>query len=278
MSAIGLAYANHQSSKSRVGVQTMTMPTPNFQQQHADVKEFTEAAVSYVMQQLLNRRQGQYWMQASAANNLRAALVRILRPFACFCDVDISGLAQRFVWDQLPDIIEVCEIDAARYIDEDPAIEYAEEVFFGCNGFWATVAHRIANALHGMKTPVVPRSIAGYAHSKTGIDIHPATTIGSGLFIDHGTGVAIGCTAVLGKNVNIYKGVVLGTRSKPRKQTEEQSGQLKKRHPTIGDHVSLYTNAFVGGDILVGDGAVVGAYAFVTDDVPAGSVVLANKD
>jgi len=174
----------------------------------------------------------------------------------------------------LPNIIEACQIDAERYVTEDPALENIEEVFYASNGFWATVAYRIANALSKLGVPIIPRAITGFAHSRTGVDIHPGATIHPGLFIDHGTGIAIGCTAVIHENVNLYNGVVLGTRSKPRKKTNEQTSSVVKRHPTIQSNVSLYTNAFVGGDIVIGAGSTIGAYAFVCNDVPSNSVVL----
>ena len=136
------------------------------------------------------------------------------------------------------------------------------------------MAYRIANALLKQDVPIIPRAVSGIAHSHTGIDIHPGATIHPGLFIDHGTGIAIGCTAVIHANVNLYNGVVLGTRSKPRKKTDQETDGIKKRHPTIESNVSLYTNAFVGGDIVIGSGSTIGAYAFVCEDIPKGSVVL----
>ncbi|MGF1581328.1 MAG: serine O-acetyltransferase [Gemmataceae bacterium] len=269
-----IEYRNDRPSMARQTGEMTSDGVIDYTRQQQDIQDFTDAAMEYIIQGLLVRRNGAQYRNTKLARELYDRLVDLLYPFGNRYSMDIPGLAVTFVWHELPEVIKTCEIDAARYMEEDPAMEFAEEVYFGCIGFLATVAHRIANALSRLKAPVIPRAIACYSQSKTGIDIHPATTIGEGLFIDHGTGVAIGCTAVLGRNVNIYKGVVLGTRSKPRKQTEETTGQLKKRHPTISDNVSLYTNAFVGGDIVVGEGAVIGAYAFVTDDVPPGEVVL----
>lgn len=203
-----------------------------------------------------------------------SALRALLNSLKVRFDIDVDTIVGRFVEDEWPQILDASRLDYLRYPDQDPALSNAEEVLYSSNGFWATVAYRLANSLKRLRVPILPRAISGAAHSRTGVDIHPAATIGPGLFIDHGTGIAIGCTAVLGRNVNLYNGVVLGTRSKPSRRTDVESGQVVKRHPTIMDGVSLYTNAFVGGDVTVGENAVVGAYAFVCHDVEPGEVVL----
>lgn len=185
-----------------------------------------------------------------------------------------DSTAKEFVSESWPRILEASREDFLRYPLQDPALSNAEEVLYASNGFWATIAYRVANALKTLKVPILPRAISGIAHSRTGVDIHPSATIGPGLFIDHGTGIAIGCTAVLGRNVNLYNGVVLGTQSKPARKTEQKSGKVVKRHPTIGDGVSLYTNAFVGGDVTVAENAVIGAYAFVCHDVGPGELIV----
>jgi len=205
------------------------------------------------------------------------ALFDLLTPLSRRYTLDADAIAKEFASTYLPNIVEACQTDAERYLTEDPALENIEEVFYASNGFWATVAYRIANALLQQNVPIIPRAVSGIAHSHTGIDIHPGATIHPGLFIDHGTGIAIGCTAVIHSNVNLYNGVVLGTRSKPRKKTDEETSTIQKRHPTIQSNVNLYTNAFVGGDIVVGTGSTIGAYAFVCQDVPENSVVLGKS-
>ena len=237
------------------------------------LQDFVEGIVNLILQRLdeqsLDKVQRTYSNQV-----VEEELFELLFPLTSRYSIDADAVAKEFASIQLPSIVQACQIDAQRYITEDPALENIEEVFYASNGFWATVAYRIANALLKQNVPIIPRAVSGIAHSRTGVDIHPGATIYPGLFIDHGTGIAIGCTAVIHSNVNLYNGVVLGTRSKPNKKTDEETELVKKRHPTIHSDVSLYTNAFVGGDVEVGARSTIGAYAFVCQDVPEGSVVL----
>ena len=237
---------------------------------------FVERSVNLVMQRL-SEKSGHSIPGRQSNGIVEDALEDLLSPLEDQYEINATLIAQEFVDEFLPQITTACEIDALRYQSEDPALENLQEVFYASNGFWATVAYRIANSLLQLKVPIMPRAISAVAHSRTGIDIHPGATIDPGLFIDHGTGIAIGCTAVLRANVNLYNGVVLGTRSKPRKKTDENNSGVKKRHPTIQSNVSLYTNAFIGGDVVIGTGATVGAYAFVCHDVSPGEVVLGKS-
>ena len=245
----------------------------NFMDHKEQVQIFVEHTVNLVMQRL-SEQVGQNIGCIYSNDTVEDALVDLLAPLAERYSIESETIAREFVSDYLPKISIACQIDAERYQTEDPALENLDEVFYASNGFWATVAYRIANALLQLKVPIIPRAISAVAHSRTGVDIHPGATIEPGLFIDHGTGIAIGCTAVIHANVNLYNGVVLGTRSKPRKKTDEASATIKKRHPTIESNVNLYTNAFVGGDVVIGSGTTVGAYAFVCHDVPADSLVV----
>ena len=229
------------------------------------LQNFVEGAVNLIMQRL-NEKTVQTVRCLYTNEGVEAALFDLLSPLADRYTIDARGIAAEFADIHLPKIVEACQVDADRYLTEDPALENLEEVFYASNGFWATVAYRIANVLLHQKVPVIPRAVSGIAHSHTGVDIHPGATIHPGLFIDHGTGIAIGCTAVIYSNVNLYNGVVLGTRSKPRKKTDQETAAIEKRHPTIESDVSLYTNAFVGGDIVIGSGSTIGAYAFVCED------------
>ena len=237
------------------------------------VQDFVEGTVNLIMQTLSEQCNSNHPC-AHTHEEVKQTLYELLSPLEDRYPLDPVGTATVFGTIHLPDIIESCQIDAERYLTEDPALENIDEVFYASNGFWATVAYRIANTLLQCGVPIIPRAITGYAHSRTGVDIHPGATIYPGLFIDHGTGIAIGCTAVVHENVNLYNGVVLGTRSKPCKKTNEETSRVVKRHPTIQSNVSLYTNAFVGGDIVIGAGSTIGAYAFVCEDVPSNSVVL----
>ena len=244
-----------------------------FMDHKEQVQVFVEHTVNLVMQRL-SEQVGQNIRCIYSNEVVEKALVELLYPLAERYSFDSETIASEFVNEYLPEISIACQIDAERYQTEDPALENLDEVFYASNGFWATVAYRIANALLKLEVPIIPRAISSVAHSRTGVDIHPGATIEPGLFIDHGTGIAIGCTAIIRSNVNLYNGVVLGTRSKPRKKTDEATSTIKKRHPSIESNVSLYTNAFVGGDVVIGPGTIVGAYAFVCHDVPADSVVL----
>lgn len=244
-----------------------------FMDHKVQLQVFVEQTVNLVMQRL-SEQVGQTIGCIYCNDTVEESLVDLLYPLAERYSFDSESIAREFVEDYLPEISVACQIDAERYQTEDPALENLDEVFYASNGFWATVAYRIANALLKLQVPIIPRGISAVAHSRTGVDIHPGATIEPGLFIDHGTGIAIGCTAIIRSNVNLYNGVVLGTRSKPRKKTDETTATIKKRHPTIESNVSLYTNAFVGGDVVIGPGTIVGAYAFVCHDVPADSVVV----
>ena len=248
------------SADIRTAVQTFVSDTVNLIIEHLDPQQGHPLEVSY------------------RDHAIESELSRLISVIEDRFDIDSVSLSRQFVDEQLPSIIQACRLDFARYPAQDPALSNLEEVLFASNGFWATSAYRLAHGLRQLRVPVLPRAISGLAHSKTGIDIHPGASIAPGLFIDHGTGIAIGCTAIIRENVNLYNGVVLGTRSKPRKRKDEASGVVAKRHPTIESNVSLYTSAFVGGDVTVGDGATIGAYAFVTHDVAPGTLVQGKVD
>jgi serine O-acetyltransferase len=153
----------------------------------------------------------------------------------------------------------------------DPAAYSKEEVIITYPGFYAVCIYRFAHALHALKIPLLPRLMSEYAHEKTGIDIHPGAHIEESFFIDHGTGVVIGETAIIGRNVKIYQGVTLGALSVKKKM------QSIKRHPTIESDVVIYANSIIlGGETVVGRGSVIGGNVWLTQSVPAASVVF-NK-
>ena len=236
--------------------------------QQQKIKSFVFQSVNFVLEEL----EGTGELTPNGADQLEVILREILESLGPKYAIDVDSITQKFLSESLPQILDLCTLDYARYPTQDPALSNLEEVLYASNGFWATVAHRLAHALKKLRVPIIPRTISGIAHSRTGVDIHPGASIGPGLFIDHGTGIAIGCTAVIGNNVSLYNGVVLGTRSKPSRTEDQTSGGVVKRHPTISNGVSLYTNAFVGGDVTVGENAVIGAYAFVCEDVAAGEI------
>jgi serine O-acetyltransferase len=169
--------------------------------------------------------------------------------------------------DGLPALRDVLKADVAAALDGDPAARSADEVIISYPGLKAVAVQRIAHQLYKAGIPLIPRAMGEYAHTETGIDIHPGATIGRGFFIDHGTGVVIGETAVIGDNVKLYQGVTLGALSFPK----DACGKLikgAKRHPNIEDDVTIYAGATILGDITVGKGSVIGGNVWLTESVP----------
>lgn len=173
-------------------------------------------------------------------------------------------VADEFV-DELPRLQQLLIKDAEAAFEGDPAAQSPEEVILCYPGMHAILVHRIAHELYVRNVPLIPRLMSEQAHSATGIDIHPGATIGEYFFIDHGTGVVIGETTEIGSHAKIYQGVTLGA-------TSTRKGQALsgvKRHPTLGDYVTVYSNASVlGGDVFIGSHSVIGGSAFVTESVP----------
>jgi len=193
---------------------------------------------------------------------------------------DFAALGQdhaiRFL-SALPHLRRLLATDAQAAYDGDPAASGIDEIVFCYPGFEAVTVHRLAHQLYGQKVPLVPRIFSEWAHSQTGIDIHPGASIGPSFFIDHGTGVVIGETCEIAAHVKIYQGVTLGALS----FDKDADGNLvrgTKRHPTIEDHVAIYANATVlGGRTVVGAYSVIGASASVTRSVPRNTVVTIEK-
>ncbi len=177
---------------------------------------------------------------------------------------------------RLPEIQRVLMTDVQAAFDGDPAAQSKEEIIFSYPGFFAIFVYRIAHELYMQKVPLIPRIMSEYAHSGTGVDINSGAEIGDYFFIDHATGVVIGETTKIGSHVKIYQGVTLGALS-------TRAGQALagvKRHPTIEDNVTIYSNASVlGGETVVGEGSIIAGSAFVIASVPAGSrVTLKNQE
>ncbi len=164
----------------------------------------------------------------------------------------------------MPSALEMFLADLRAPVERDPAADGWLDVALSYPGFHAITAHRAIHALWKRKVPILPRLLSEVVHRITGIDIHPGATIGPGFFIDHGTGVVIGGTAIVGRNVTIYQGVTLGGTSL----------QRKKRHPTIGDNVTVGSGAAVLGDITIGENVKIGANSVVVKDVPPNSTVV----
>ena len=180
--------------------------------------------------------------------------------------------ATRHLLNELPNIREMLKGDVGAAFDGDPAAQSYEEIVISYPCITAIATHRIAHELYLREVPLIPRLMAEHAHSKTGIDINPGATIGKNFFIDHGTGVVIGETTIIGDNVKIYQGATLGALSFAK---DERGRIIKggKRHPTIEDNVTIYAEATILGNIVIGEGSVVGANAWIKESVPPGIVV-----
>lgn len=194
--------------------------------------------------------------------------------------VDFESLAHERTIDllrRLPEVRMILEEDVRAAFEGDPAARSHYEIIFCYPGLEAVATYRVAHQLLLLGVPLIPRMMTEAAHSKTGIDIHPGANIGTGFFIDHGTGVVIGETCVIGRNVKLYQGVTLGALSFPR----DVYGQIirgRKRHPTLEDNVVVYANATIlGGETTVGQGSVIGSNVWLTNSVPPRTQVLLEK-
>lgn len=173
---------------------------------------------------------------------------------------------------QIPAVQELLMKDVEAQLAGDPAANSNSEVILAYPGLYTIFVYRYAHVLYELEVPLLPRIMSEYAHGKTGIDINPGATIGEYFFIDHGTGVVIGETAIIGNGVKIYQGVTIGALST--RKGQGLSGV--KRHPTIEDNVIIYANATIlGGNTVVGEGATVAGNTFVTESIPAGAKVSA---
>jgi len=172
--------------------------------------------------------------------------------------------------ERLPEVRALLETDLEAAFEGDPAAHSMDEIIIAYPGLQAIMVNRIAHVLFELKVPLIPRIMTEYAHSRTGIDIHPGATIGRYFFIDHGTGIVVGETTVIGDFVKIYQGVTLGALS----TRGGQSLRGKRRHPTIEDRVTIYSGASVlGGDTVIGHDAVIGGNAFITSSIAPGTRV-----
>lgn len=186
-----------------------------------------------------------------------------------------EGIVLRLL-EKLPALRHILDTDLDAAYHGDPAATNKSEIILAYPGFFAILVNRIAHELYAMNVPLIPRMMTEYAHSLTGIDIHPGATLGEYFFIDHGTGIVIGETAEIGDHVKIYQGVTIGALS----TKDGQKLHGKKRHPTIESGVTVYANASIlGGDTVIGEGSVIGGNAFVTSSVaPFTKVSIKNPE
>lgn len=179
--------------------------------------------------------------------------------------------------ESLPALREVLEADVAAAFEGDPAAHSCQEVIFCYPGLHAVAIFRLAHELLNLGVSIIPRMMTELAHSRTGIDLHPGATIGPGFFIDHGTGVVVGETCIIGNQVKLYQGVTLGALSFPR-DAEGNIIRGRKRHPTLENDVVVYANATIlGGDTVVGHHAVIGSSVWLTQSVAPHTVVTLEK-
>ncbi len=199
-------------------------------------------------------------------------LAAILGPLGGEGVLPVSDIVQSF-GNALPAIDDKLWLDAEAINDGDPAAESLDEVIAAYPGFLAIAIYRLAHEFHSLGVPVFPRILTEYAHQKTGIDIHPGAAIGTSFCIDHGTGVVVGETTIIGDHTKLYQGVTLGALS------VDKSLSAAKRHPTIEDRVVVYSNATIlGGATTVGHDSVVGGNVWLTGSVPPFSVVYQKSE
>lgn len=188
------------------------------------------------------------------------------------CDSEAETIVVEFL-AALPALREKVALDVQAHFDGDPAATSPEETIFSYPGLFAITVQRLAHEMYRAQVPLLPRVMTEIAHTQTGIDIHPGAQLGPRLFIDHGTGVVIGETAVLGSGVKLYQGVTLGALA----PAKGQQLRGKRRHPTIEDDVTIYAGATIlGGDTVIGRGSTIGGNVFLTQSIPAQTRVVAE--
>lgn len=200
-------------------------------------------------------------------NQLQLDFKELLTPLEGRLEKSIDETTKNF-FNKIPDIYAHLIEDAKSFLDFDPAARSIESVIIYYPGFYSISVYRYANVMYQLKIPFVPRMISEYAHGQTGIDIHPGATIGQNFLIDHGTGIVIGETTIIGKNVKIYQGVTLGALYVEKKMANT------KRHPTIEDNVIIYSGSTIlGGDTVIGHDTIVSGNVWLTKSVPHNSIV-----
>lgn len=200
-------------------------------------------------------------------DHLQADLTNILNTTTACQECNNAAIAKQF-FAQVPEIYRLLNTDIEAIVTGDPAAHTSFEVIRAYPGFLALSYYRIAHALYQLDVPLIPRILTEQAHSKTGIDIHPAALIDEYFCIDHGTGIVIGETTRIGKHVKLYQGVTLGALSVKKEMA------FTKRHPTVEDHVVIYAAATIlGGETIIGHHSVIGGNVWLTESVPPGSLV-----
>lgn len=241
-------------------------------------ESITSSGVSYYIGNILENLFDKMFYQVHRA--LEYQCPKRTDPACRACDCESMAYTVTVnVLELLPKIRQALKLDVRAAFEGDPAAKSFDEIIISYPFIKAITVHRIAHVLYGSGVPLIPRMMNEWAHKETGIDIHPGARIGRAFFIDHGTGVVIGETTVIGNNVKIYQGVTLGALSFPK---DERGRVIKgiKRHPTLRDNVTVYSNATIlGGKTVIGKGAVIGGNTWITESVrPGVSVVLGEPN
>lgn len=203
---------------------------------------------------------------------LERNVISLLKIVSSKTDIEIEKSAGSFI-SKIPAVHDMLWADSEAIYKGDPAAESIDEVILAYPGFMAILIYRLAHELYTLEIPIIPRILTEHAHQITGIDIHPGAFIDSPFFIDHGTGIVVGETTKIGKNVKIYQGVTLGALS------VEKSLSHTKRHPTIEDDVIIYSQAVIlGGETVIGRNSVIGGNAWITQSIPPNSIVYSKSE
>ncbi len=235
---------------------------------HTGSKSVTQNNVKYIVGDLLSQIHTELSEQIKRAYQYRC---RIQKCDGCSCEKMGQNVTVELL-NELPRLRELLKGDVQAAFEGDPAAQSYEEIVISYPCISAIATYRLAHELHVRKVPLIPRIMSECAHARTGIDIHPGAKIGKKFFVDHGTGVVIGETCIIGNNVKIYQGTTLGALSFRR---DERGRIIKggKRHPTIEDDVTIYAEATILGDITIGKGAVIGGNSWIKESVPPGVTV-----
>ncbi|MEZ4802117.1 MAG: serine O-acetyltransferase EpsC [Gelidibacter sp.] len=233
------------------------------------VENFGDATINFLFPVRINQ-DGTVKTLSKRQEDLKADFLKLLDALQ-FCSSDDKATLTEDFFTSLEVVFDKLVLDAKAVLDFDPAAKSVEEIINAYPGFYATAIYRISHEMNRLKIPFIPRILSEYAHKKTGIDIHPGASIGNSFFIDHGTGIVIGETAIIGNNVKIYQGVTLGSLQVSKKDANT------KRHPTVKDNVIIYAGATVlGGTTTIGKNSVIGGNVWLTKSVPSYSVVVST--
>jgi len=235
-------------------------------------KEFVENLLALLFPHFCREHFADVREIAARLTLLERDLARLITPFLAEIGGDARRVAHDFI-ESLPGVHDQLWLDAEAILEGDPAAESLDEVMLAYPGFTAIAIYRFAHELHTLKVPVFPRLVTEYGHQVTGVDIHPGANIGTPFAIDHGTGIVIGESTIIGSNVKMYQGVTLGALSVDKKMANS------KRHPTIEDNVVIYAQAVIlGGTTRVGHDSIIGGNVWLTESVPPYSFVHVEHD